>query len=357
MYIKKREPKRPVIIRVLQVLEKYSDADNLLKQKDIIKYLKDDYDINIERKAVSNNLAVLSSMGFEIVQEKRSGVYLAQRRFTETELRFLIDGILESRHASLEEKETIINKLQDLAGINFISHLEDVKNMNLETPGDIFQPGSGYLKKVELLQHCIDNGWRLRMRYMKWNFDKKRESTTVTRRIISPYKLIVHNQRYYLVGNYPKYDNLVFLRVDKIDDISITKEPIRPITEIEGCENGLDLENIKTRLPYLFPEKIQDIKLKCRMNMTDDIIDWFGMDVPFEKIDDDYFIATVSSSPKAMEYWIMQYSNYVEVLEPVELRDKIKENIAEMIIKYFSRNTYNYFKRLLDRESKNDEDN
>lgn len=70
MYIKKREPKRPVIIRVLQVLEKYSDADNLLKQKDIIKYLKDDYDLNIERKAVSNNLAVLSSMGFEIIQEK-----------------------------------------------------------------------------------------------------------------------------------------------------------------------------------------------------------------------------------------------------------------------------------------------
>lgn len=63
-------------------------------------------------------------------------------------MRFLIDGILESRHASLEEKETIINKLQDLAGINFISHLEDVKNMNLETPGDIFQPGSGYLKKL-----------------------------------------------------------------------------------------------------------------------------------------------------------------------------------------------------------------
>lgn len=354
MRIKKREQKRPVIIRVLQVLEKYSDADNLLKQKDIIKYLKEDYDISIERKAVSNNIAVLTGMGFEIVQEKRSGVYLAKRRFSETELRFLIDGILESKHASIEEKEKIIGKLNSLAGINFISHLEDVKNMNLETPSGIFS--GEYLEKIELLQHCINNGWRLRMRYLKWNVDKERESTTATRRIISPYKLIVHNQRYYLVGNYPKYDNLVFLRVDKIDDISITKEPIRPVTELIGCENGLDLEGIKTRLPYLFPDRFQPIKLKCKSYIADDIIDWFGIDVPFEKIDDDYFIATVNSSPRAMEHWIMQYCNHVEVLEPLALREKIKENISEMIIKYFSKNTYNYFKRLLDREQRKRED-
>lgn len=348
MRTKKREQKRPVIIAVLKVLEKYSDSEHLLKQKDIIKHLQEDFDISLERKAVSNNIRVLMSMGYEIVQQKRSGVYLAKRKFSKTELRFLIDGVLESRHIELEAKNDLIKRLKMLGGENFVSNLEGVHNMNIEAPEKY---NRDFIETIEVLQNCIDNGWRLRMRYCKYNIDKELESTTPTRRIISPYKIVVHNQKYYVVANYPKYDNLVFLRIDKIHDIALTKEPIRPITEIKGCENGLDLDLIKTRLPYLLPDEPQKIKLRCKMYMTDDLIDWFGKDIKFEKEDDNFFIAAFYSSPKAMEYWIMQYNQHVEVIEPFELREKIKANIRDMIIKYFSRNTYNYFKRLMDRES------
>ena len=47
------EPKKLALLRILQILEQYSDCDNPLKQEDIANYLDKDYGIVIERKAQS----------------------------------------------------------------------------------------------------------------------------------------------------------------------------------------------------------------------------------------------------------------------------------------------------------------
>ncbi len=45
-------------------------------------------------------------------------------------------------------------------------------------------------------------------------------------------------------------------------------------------------------------------------------------------------VIQVKSSEQAMVFWAMQYGEYVEVLELVNIRDRIKENIREMAEKY-----------------------
>ncbi len=52
------EAKKLLIIRIMQILEYYSDANHPLKQEDIIKLLEDDYDIKPDRKAVGRALFV-----------------------------------------------------------------------------------------------------------------------------------------------------------------------------------------------------------------------------------------------------------------------------------------------------------
>ncbi|MEG1991516.1 MAG: WYL domain-containing protein [Christensenella sp.] len=43
---------------------------------------------------------------------------------------------------------------------------------------------------------------------------------------------------------------------------------------------------------------------------------------------------TLTASPKAMEYWALQYGVFAEIIEPQHLRDSIKEKIAIMAKKY-----------------------
>lgn len=46
------ESKKLLILRILQVLQDYSDYDHRLKQNDIIEFLKKDNNVTCERKAV-----------------------------------------------------------------------------------------------------------------------------------------------------------------------------------------------------------------------------------------------------------------------------------------------------------------
>ena len=45
-------------------------------------------------------------------------------------------------------------------------------------------------------------------------------------------------------------------------------------------------------------------------------------------------VIQVKSSEQPMVFWAMQYGEYVEVLEPENIRDRIKKNLREMAEKY-----------------------
>lgn len=113
------EAKKLLIIRILQVLEYYSDVNHPLTQEEIIKKLYDDYGIEAERKAIGRNIALLQDM-FEresmnrtataivIESDKRKGTFLDQRLFEDSELRLLIDGVLSSKHISEKYSKDLI---------------------------------------------------------------------------------------------------------------------------------------------------------------------------------------------------------------------------------------------------------
>ena len=57
------EPKKLALLRILQILQKYSDCDHPLTQEDIALHLENDYGIEIERKAIGRNIALLKDAG------------------------------------------------------------------------------------------------------------------------------------------------------------------------------------------------------------------------------------------------------------------------------------------------------
>ena len=68
--------------------------------------------------------------------------------------------------------------------------------------------------------------------------------------------------------------------------------------------------------------------------LVNDVIDWFGKDVSFYDETEDEVTASVIVNLQAMRYWIMQYSNHVEVLRPTKLREQIKEDLRTAVEKY-----------------------
>ena len=119
------EPKKLALLRIWQILQKYSDFNHPLTQDEIVEILDRDYGISIERKAVSRNLSLLKEAGIEI-ESRRAGNYLETREFEDSELKLLIDGVLCSQHINPRQSSDLIEKLCKLSNKYFRSHVKNI---------------------------------------------------------------------------------------------------------------------------------------------------------------------------------------------------------------------------------------
>ena len=172
----------------------------------------------------------------------------------------------------------------------------------------------------------------MRFIYNKYGEDKKLHSTSTN--VVSPYQMILHNQHYYLLAYNDKWQKMRHYRMDKITEIALLEEVAVPLRTVKGYENGVNYKHISAGLPYMFTDEPQRIEFLVKESIIDQIIDWFGYDVAIEKVGNETFKITLQASLNAMEFWAMQYLNYVQILSPTELRNRIKENLKNAIEKY-----------------------
>ena len=119
------EPKKLALIRVLQILEKYSDSEHPIKHDKIVELLESEYGLIVERKAIGRNISLLCEAGYEIETTKK-GSYLAVRTFENSELKLLIDGVLSSKYITKKHSKELIDKLCGLSNKYFKKHVKNI---------------------------------------------------------------------------------------------------------------------------------------------------------------------------------------------------------------------------------------
>lgn len=321
------EPKKLALLRILQIFEKYSDCDHPLKQEDIADHLFGDYGIDIERKAISRNISLLKEAGFEI-ESSRAGSYLDSRDFTESELRVLIDGVLSSKHIAPKYSKDLIEKLCSLSSQYFMSHVKHIHTVNDWDKTE----NQALFYNIEIVDEAIENKRQIRFEYNKFGADKKLHRTHTHN--VSPYQLILHNQRYYLMARDEHWESMVYYRLDRITDMTLREERLTPITSNPGFEHGINYKELATAFPYMYTDKPETVEFLADANIIDQIIDWFGKDIRIVREDENTLKVSVKVSQLAMEHWAMQYINYVKVIYPQSLVDKINENLKNAAEKY-----------------------
>ena len=186
------EPKKLALIRIWQILKEYSDYDHPLTQDDIAAHLENDYGIIIERKAISRNISLLKEADIEI-ESRRAGSYIDCRDFEDSELRMLIDGVLSSKHITAKHSKDLIERLCGLSNKYFKSHIKNIYSVNDWSKTD----NQALFYNIELIDTAIETGKQLSYDYNKYGADKKLHKSSYQE--VSPYQMILHNQRYLLM--------------------------------------------------------------------------------------------------------------------------------------------------------------
>lgn len=283
--------KKMLNMLILEILQEYSDSEHRLLQQDIIDLLKTNYGMDCERRAIKSNITSLQEMGYDIVAKQ--GYYLNTRDFTEPELRLMIDSIFTSSSVTDKEAHALVKKLERYANKYFKSHVKHIHTNNSGKNTD----NTKVMESIALVDEAISKCKQISFSYLQYGIDFKLHPKRNIKYIISPYQMFIHRGKYYLLANTLNHDNLSHYRLDRMADVQILNDKCRPIKEIQGCENGIDLKQHLAEHFYMFAGESIHIKFKTHENMMDNLIDSFGKEFRLELVDEDNIIVNLKSNP------------------------------------------------------------
>lgn len=361
---------------ILDVLQKNTDKNNGISQKEIITKLQEKYgykDLYKRRWTVKDNLTKLidyhnKKYGYQKkitykessrtvpvkpkkdeqgTKKKTSKVYIRSdfkyiHDFADEELRLMIDSLLFSKQIPSDQREELIGKLAGLTSEHFDSRTKYItaQSSNVPVNRELFD-------NIKVLDKAINKSKKVSFYYTtyvvegfpyaKMKLQARKNSEGETREyIINPYQMVVTNGRYYLICNNDAYNNLAHFRLDRITDIEILEDEERkPLKKIDGVNDRFDLQQYMREHIYMFAGESESVSLRIKKNALGEFVDWFGTEnISFTGQTEEDYTVRVKVNVNAMRKWALQYGLFVEVLSPEYLVEGIKEDIAQVMENY-----------------------
>ena len=345
------QPKKMLIMNILDILRKYTDENHRLSQREIMDILEDEYVMKIDRKSVKRNIMNLIDFGYDIEYSEQprtfkdkdgnpyenivlSDFYL-NREFTDSELRLLIDSVLFSNHIPYKQDKQLVEKLEGLSNTYFKSRVDHIARMP-EDKTDNKQ----LFYNIELLDEAISKGRKISFYYAEYLTDKKlhkrkRSDGTDRLYIINPYQLVAKEGKYYLICNYDKSDTIANYRVDRIIDIKILDEPVKPFESLKGSNSRrLNIKEYMKQHVYMFSSEVIRAEFVIEKFLISDVIDLFGKDVKFSDETDTHVTVTATVDRMAMEHFARNFVPYVVVKSPQTLVNQVKADLEKALSQY-----------------------
>lgn len=321
--------KKMLNMLILDILKEYSDENHKLTQQEIIRLLKSNYDMECDRRSVKNNVLYLKELGYDIYMD--GGYYLGERAFEDAELRMLIDSVLFSKNLTQKQAKTLIGKLKAMGNRYFPAKVSHISNL----PDMQHADNKQLMYVLDMVNDAISEKKKISFMYNDYDINFKLKPRRDIEYIVNPYQMVANNGHFYLVANYDKYDDISHYRLDRMTCVKILDERIKPQKEIKDFQNGFNLPKHMAEHIYMFSGPSIPVRMLTNESMMNELIDWLGKDLRIRKTDAPGQIeVSFKCNEESMFYWALQYGPYVEVLEPVSLRERIKNAIREMNSKY-----------------------
>ena len=348
--------KKAIILCVLKVLEQHSDASHPLTQEKIGELIKSEFNFDEapDRKTIASYLKILKEgFGYRILSGKvkkqkvseldadeyQVGSYLDKTVFDNMELKLLVSNIATAKFLSPEQAKEIIadimgtgSRYSDAAkrvGLidNYIRTNNDEMFLNLE----IIDKAIKQNNQIKFAYNDLDINGKLVPRIIAKADDGKYR--------FHPYTTLCYNGNFYLIGSTFDYNQLRHYRIDRITNMEIIKESKRtPLSKIEECkEKGyIDLSLYAREHFNMWNGRVTPIIFKADKSIMNYIWDSFGeyaniREVPNEP---DKVIFKIMTAIDGAKVFAKQFCTMCEVLEPVWLRDELRQEFKAVAEKY-----------------------
>lgn len=312
-------PKKDKALYILKYLWSNTDDEHFTTIAEIIDFLAKE-GIMVERHTVASYIEQLTNFGFDIICLKSSPnkYFIGQRSFELPELKLLVDAVESSHFISTTKSHNLVRKLCGLTSIHQANEL----NRHLYVEGRVKSECKALYYTVDLIHKAIKECKRIVFKYVEYTPEKKKvykHNGCVYE--FSPYAMLWHNDRYYVLGYSEQHGKIVKFRVDRIEkaemtDFTAEKKPkyFNPIIYHKN-------------IIAMYDGELKTVKLKCTSDMMNVIIDRFGKDV-YTEVCNDGFTAEVQVSVSPTFFgWIFGFDGKIKISSPKDVLNDYKNSL------------------------------
>lgn len=345
---------------VLQYLLRNSDENNVVTGKEIEGYLQETCKIYAERRSIYKDIEEINEVNWmlendadiyeaeeaiesdEYDEEKliiydkhKKGFKIKQRHFQLDDIRLLAECVNSAKFISRSQTERLIGVLSEFVSEHQAEKIKaDAFVIDRPTKKDttlIYNIAS----INDAMSYFIDGEphepEKISFTYMKHSMNdmnklvaqRKGEEYTV-----SPFKLIVNDGNYYLLGFDDKYKKMKTYRVDKMQKLSCKSEP----REGEEEFKKIDIESFIKRTFWMFSGKTEVVTICFPNILLDAVVERFGKKgVSYCKLDEKHFtVMTPVDISDPFFGWLSSFGRRAKIIAPENVVEKYKAYLDKL---------------------------
>ena len=267
--------------------------------------------IFIKRKSLRLNI----SKGYTINEEF----------FNDGQIQYLWDSILYNNDLDQKEVNILLTKLQTLSSNKQLSRIQnqtirqnDIRNYDL-------------LLNMTTIIKAINEKKNIYFKYVNYEIKRNRlvEISNIHGNhqdnkefyIISPYKLIQNNSKYYVIGYFDKRpDSLSLYRLDRMRLVRNHKSKY-----FEGEQ--FDVEQIDNPINMYISGEKEDLEISFDQSIIKEVVDKFGQDNRVTKDYENRYHLIVKDVliNEGLIGWLMMLQDKITVIKPYSLQEEMKK--------------------------------
>ena len=324
------ENMRMKLLFLSKILKEQTDEDHPITMPQIIDELAK-YDIGGNRKSLYEDLEALRVYGLDVIKERRGSqtyYYLGNRDFELAELKFLVDAIESSKFITERKAKDLIEKLSHTVS-NYDAKLLE---RGVKVPGRVRSMNESIYYTIDVIHNSMNDNKQIKFRYFSWNVQGKEEFRHDGEFYeVSPWMLVLDDEKYYLVAYDVNEKQLKHYRVDKMRDV----------TESVKSRNGFAEYKKLNKAKYtqqhfrMFGGELETVTLRCRNEMSNVIVDQFGKDITMTPVDEEHFTVRVEVAVSDQFFgWVIGLGDGVRIEGPEDVKKYMKNNINKLLEYY-----------------------
>ena len=339
---------------VLQYLLRYTDENNVATAFDIIGYLKEDCDIDAERRSIYRDIEEINTVALMLEEEctigqaaemladdedgelklvvydkKKKGFYVRQRKYDLNDIRLLAECVYSSKFISQGQADRLADVVCEFVSehqadkIRHNAFLTDrVKTNNRQVLANIATINEAMSRKIDGEPHTPE---KITFKYLKYSvgdMSKQVERRRGAKYIVSPFQLLINDGNYYLLAFDDYSKEMRTYRVDRMKDVDPMGEP----REGEEDFKKIDLRTYTQRVFSMYGGEQKLVEIRFINPLLDAVVDRFGTkDVQYAKVDETHFSVTAKVEISDQFFgWLLGFGRKAKLLYPDDVLEQFR---------------------------------